>query len=735
MAEIEQKRIITIDAAQSIRTLRELRTALEESRKSLAGLDKSAENYDKELVQSKRLQSDYNAALRLAVKESKAAAGSYDALTVQLAKLKQQWKATGDEAERARLTKEINQVKGKLNEMDHSIGNWQRNVGNYWGSIKGGMVGATAAITAAIAIFRKGAQTLTRVVNSTQAAGDSWKITMAATTAATEQFFKALSVGDFAGFTANMREAMVAARELTAALDEAFERTNSINLQRAKASKEMADLERSFRDTGKDTNTRIADLDTYIAKIEAFAAQDNAVNQDLRDRWLDRLATSAKVAKADREAFASRLETYELDRKMLDEAKAYNIALSQQAAQRSGVAYTADEIREFTDVINSARPEVVAFAEFLNQYKLTNDEIVKGYIDAEIKYQQGVTAAYNENRRLYTLRDTLVAGQQKKDAENTAKAVENAKKREAARQAELDAFIKAVEAESQALVEADLRAEQAANRSRSTRNAGTLGAVDKWASGQEVSARAEIDDERQLQARLYEIRQQADAKKLELLRRFAQEAKDAQDLAGQLAYEQQAADLAVEITQKEVTEKARLRRQEQADIKATTKAAINATTQMLGNVASAYQASIDARVQSGKISEEQAAKEYEQVKALQIAQTWINALAGSIAIWSNTDPSPYWVKAVQSAAIITQGIAATQQIKATSRGSATSNAFNAVQAAPVVLNAPAQTRTVTSASDEQRLNERASTQRVVLVWSDVQAMNKKVEITQAESQF
>lgn len=736
MADIEQKRILTIDVQKSLMSLRDLRQELAKNKSALDKMTGSEANYEEQLVKTKRLQTEYNAAMRVAVKESKAAAGSYDYLTVQLAKLKKQWKATGDEAERARLTKQVNAVKEQLNAMDHSIGNWQRNVGNYWNSLKGGFMGVTAAIAAGLAVFR----TLSGILKSTQGTGDELKTNVAGWTATWDFFKRSVASTDFTGFVQGAAAAAAAGRNLAQVLDELFERANSLTLQRAKASKQMAEWERTFRDTTLGDAERLEALNLYIAKLEEFQTQETDSLQRERDARLGVLAAQAKVSKADQEAFAQNIENYNINEALIKQARQYiSIQGSITALEKQNWGQAEDRRREQIATLKEQAAMFtsaeVAYADFVTAYDLTDDQLVKDFVDAQKRLYESAAAVYNENTRLFTLRDKLRGAEITADDTATEKAVENAKKREAARQAELDAFIKGVDDAAQAEVDASFKAEAAANRARNGRNAGTLGAVDRWAAGAGVSARAEIDDERTLQARLYEIRKTANEKKLELLRRFAQEAKDAQDLQGQIAYEQQAADIAVQITQEEVTEKARLRRQEQADIRATTKAAIDATTQMLGNVASAYQASIDARVQSGKISEKQAAKEYEQVKALQLAQTWINALAGSIAVWSNSDPSPYWVKAAQSAAILTQGIAATAQIKATQRGSSTGNAFAAVQAAPVVINAPGQVRTVTSASDEARLNERSGTQRVVLVYSDVQAMAKKVQVTEAESQF
>ena len=156
----EIKKIITIDASKSIRTLREFQTAVDNARVELVKFNGTEEERQRLLVNLKKAQSDYNKEMRMAVKETNAAKGSYNDLLNQLNRLKEAWKSTGDAAKRADLTKEINRVKGQLTELDHSIGNYQRNVGNYWNSLKAGFATVTAGIMGVIAAIR----TLSRAV-------------------------------------------------------------------------------------------------------------------------------------------------------------------------------------------------------------------------------------------------------------------------------------------------------------------------------------------------------------------------------------------------------------------------------------------------------------------------------------------------------------------------------------------------------------------------------------------
>ena len=160
------------------------------------------------------------------------------------------------------------------------------------------------------------------------------------------------------------------------------------------------------------------------------------------------------------------------------------------------------------------------------------------------------------------------------------------------------------------------------------------------------------------------------------------------------------------------------------------------TAAMFGNVASAYQAYITQRLEGGKISEAAAKREFAAVKDIQYAQTWINTLAGMMSVWAGEGPTA--TKIATSAAVFTQGLAATMQIANTTLGSVAAAAqavTSAAVAAPVVINTMPQVQAVTSASQEQVLNERAADQRVYVVYSDIQQAGRKVRVTDSESRF
>ena len=143
----------------------------------------------------------------------------------------------------------------------------------------------------------------------------------------------------------------------------------------------------------------------------------------------------------------------------------------------------------------------------------------------------------------------------------------------------------------------------------------------------------------------------------------------------------------------------------------------DATSSILGSIADMYEA-----------DEENAEKNAQKIKALRIAEATINTISGAIGAFMQataTMPPPFGaiVGAVQAAAVTAAGIAQIAQMKKTNMTSSggTPSAPNAVVNAPNVETTLTPTRNITTASEEERLNQMAKDQRVYIVSSDIEA--------------
>lgn len=116
-------------------SLKDFRSKIAELREEISRLKLEGKDYTEQAEKISVVQGHLSEVMSASRKHTTDAEGSFNALNAQLRRLKEEWKATGDEARRAALGEEINAVKGQMNSMNESIGNYQHNVGNYTNSI------------------------------------------------------------------------------------------------------------------------------------------------------------------------------------------------------------------------------------------------------------------------------------------------------------------------------------------------------------------------------------------------------------------------------------------------------------------------------------------------------------------------------------------------------------------------------------------------------------------------
>lgn len=136
------KKSIQIDAGDTLRTVRSLKQEISDLRDQLLNLEQGTEEYDEAQRQLQTDVQDLTEVMGAHKQEADTLEGSYQDLQNQLKELKSAWKATNDEAERDVLGEKIRGLNDQLKEMDASIGDFHRNVGNYqsaWGGLTGVM--------------------------------------------------------------------------------------------------------------------------------------------------------------------------------------------------------------------------------------------------------------------------------------------------------------------------------------------------------------------------------------------------------------------------------------------------------------------------------------------------------------------------------------------------------------------------------------------------------------------
>lgn len=182
-------------------------------------------------------------------------------------------------------------------------------------------------------------------------------------------------------------------------------------------------------------------------------------------------------------------------------------------------------------------------------------------------------------------------------------------------------------------------------------------------------------------------------------------------------------------------EKAKQAAQDAAKQKiATLNAVASATSSIFGSIADIYES-----------DEKNSEKNAKKIKALRIASATIDTISGAVGALTSAAANPGGIPgmiigAANAAAITAAGIAQIAKIKATKiSGSSSSSGgigtASAVTSAPTLQTQVSNVRSVTSASEEERLNRMASSQRVYILASDIEASQNQIRTQVAESTF
>ena len=304
---------------------------------------------------------------------------------------------------------------------------------------------------------------------------------------------------------------------------------------------------------------------------------------------------------------------------------------------------------------------------------------------------------------------------------------------------ELDKMIQELDMEMDKMIQDLDKKQEDANKIANSIAQGRLANLDKAAKHQLELNDILVEDDREKAEKAYQIQLSANERRLAALEQFAQDALERGDLDAYLEYEQEAADLEVEIETNALREKKRLREQDAKDAKEKAKqqmevmqSVASATSGILGSIADMYES-----------DEKNSEKNANKIKGLRIAAATIDTISGAVGAFMQaaaTIPPPMGaiIGGIQAAAVTAAGIAQIAKIKSTK---VSGSASNSAPTAPAVTSAPVRTmdiqqvRSVTSASEEDRLNQMASDQRVVLVMSDLEVKQNQSRVQVAEASF
>lgn len=165
----------------------------------------------------------------------------------------------------------------------------------------------------------------------------------------------------------------------------------------------------------------------------------------------------------------------------------------------------------------------------------------------------------------------------------------------------------------------------------------------------------------------------------------------------------------------------------------------NAVTTVLDTIGDAWQKNLERQVKAGKMTEDEAKRQFKMIQAMQFSLSVVNAAASIVSIWSSPEMGVYQ-KIATTISVAAQNAAELVAIATTQFGdmSASASAGAAANYTPAVINDTnpvSYTRNLTSAEDVDSIADRLGAIKVYVTEKDITDAQNKVKTKVSESRF
>ena len=771
VSSLEDIKSSSNESSQSFQTLGEAKKYIDKLKASLIDLDENSKEYKDRCEEIAAVQQKVSTAMKAGSNTGKAAEGSYNALAKQMAELKKQFKATNDEAERESLAKQIVGINDQLKEMDSSIGNYQRNVGNYEAAFTTGLtkitdqikalnnpletakqgvsnlntafkaiiknpIGAViAALVAVIGALKKG-------FDQSEEASNKLKKGLAAlepiTNAISNIFTKLANVvGSIAekAIPALVKGVSTAGLKIAELLNKigivsdeklnSFRKTIDAQKEMVDQTVELTEREIKLQEKRRTLTKEQARLEAEISDLLDKVNDKEKYTYEERQKLIESAIKKQKYLSSVKESVAKEeLEVMKERASLTDNDKEANDKLAESEAKVYSIRKEgSDRLKELNEKQRAIKEEGVKTTEEANKKVIKSDEEVNKQREKDLKTIEEINQRISDSHLTSSERDinTLTKKYEEEKAllekynEDTAKLT-----------AEYEANIAKIKS-----------SEKEGNLNNK------LDDIDAEADLQSYIAERTIESEYKKNQRLMEIdRERLTQRKAtleELLNMDSLEEEKKQEYADELARVN--ADIVQNSKDSKQAEK-----DHAAEIIDTYAGLASSLGSLMGDIASIWQDNIKQRYENGEITREQAEEEFENSKKMQIATAIVNGLAGvatavSTAMQLGPIAGPI-VGAINSALVMTTTMAQVSKIKQTKFDSGSSSVNNSSTSTPTnaaTAYVPTYSTNVTGQSETTDLanavKEGQTDMRVYVVESDIAQSAKRVEVREEESTF
>lgn len=418
----------------------ELNKDLKESANSQEKLSNATEKVKNNKIQLTQAEKDLQRIETLQQKVIEQTAGSYNQLSSKLNLLRTQYRNLNEEQQKSKggaMLKDIQQLDKKLKDFDKTMGQSQRNVGNYGSAFSGlkssvmGFLGIFGGAAAVIGTFKK-------VIGATGESEDKYERAMTQAKAATDLFFKSLASGDFSNFKNRLNEVVKAAGEYFDIMDKLEDKTRSLGVQEAKQNVEMQKLLIIMKDQTKTNEQRIEAIDK-LEKIEKGLAGERVATTEAA--YTAQLKFVAKMTGLHESRIKKYVEEYNSVEGIIEVGTKYN-DLVKEKEKLENIPNKTDQAWAKLKVIKddiaamgyNAKVAGIIASKYNSQTKAEYDSLAE-----KAKAYYGAVSSADENlQRAYARRSSLIEEMAKKDQKASDDAIAARKKQTDALAADLE---------------------------------------------------------------------------------------------------------------------------------------------------------------------------------------------------------------------------------------------------------------------------------------------------------
>ena len=377
--------------------------SVEEAKRILEQFSKAEDEAVKQIKEASNVSDSQVAAFnRVSKTLSKVSSGAMStaqaekALSAQVKELRIQYANLSDTAKNSEFGKAIqkscedankylNQLRQQLEavkDKTEETTNTNTSFGNVLGNLKGvlGTVGiALGAATTAQAAFEK-------AINSNQTTADGFAGVMEAAKTSVNQFFYAITTGDFSVFNNGLNNLISRAREAAAAIDQLGNTLMSYNVINAKAQSKItaakailydpdateeekkkaeADLKAAYKEVQESAKVAVGDYEraitTEVEKMGNLSLGDGAI--DIIDKWLEMDATKGRE-----EAKRIADEQYKAYRKAVSDAQKKYTSIEGGSYDEGEVNFDKKGFEKELQQINEQYKDAIVYNTLINKY-------------------------------------------------------------------------------------------------------------------------------------------------------------------------------------------------------------------------------------------------------------------------------------------------------------------------------------------------------------------------------